>query len=172
MGPYFKEFDDSLAAPARMNSKIWFHRSSKVLCKSCQEPYAPHQDRQRYCDTCKSWYHVRCLQDLATDGDLVDFDLTANQPIDTESREDNGLPQIFYAVLAGPNVRGHGGVYNWENNWLVTGSGVQKGMIAEWMEEGECPETWLELLGEGFLEDFLVGKSWKFYSCPTCAINI
>jgi hypothetical protein len=40
------------------------------------------------------------------------------------------------------------------------------------MVKGELPEGWMELLGEGFLEDFLVGKSWKFYNCPACGSRV
>lgn len=172
LGSHFQEFDDSLSEPPRISSKIWFHRTTKALCKKCEEPYLPELDRQRYCDSCRSWYHVRCLINPSPEVDPKDYDKTKHQAIDTVSLGEDGLPEIFDAVLAGPNVRGHGGKYKWDNNWAITGSGVQKGLIAEWKDVGQVPENWLELLGEGFLKNFLVGRCWKFYPCPTCAVNI
>jgi hypothetical protein len=177
MGPYFVEFDDSLPNPPRINSQVWFHRESKVLCSVCDEPYRPHIDRQRYCYSCNKWYHVDCLKprlpiDPEDPAGLVDFHETTNNPIDIEKLEEDNLPEVFWAVLAGPTVRGHYGSYEFGNNWLNTGSGVQKALIAEWMEEGTCPESWMKLLGENFLTDFLVGISWKFYDCPACHLNI
>jgi hypothetical protein len=170
MGPYFMEFNDSLPDPPRMNSQIWFHRETKVPCVVCNDTYAPHEDRQRYCDSCNKWYHVHCLSDPPPPKN--DFREVAKVPIDIEILAENNLPEVFLGVLAGPTVRGHLGSYKFDNNWLNTGSGVQKAMIAEWTEEERLPQTWLKLLGEKFLEDFLVGISWNFYDCPTCGVKI
>jgi len=59
--------------------------------------------------------------------------------------------------------------YNFDNNWLNTGSGVQKGLISEWKEARLLPETWSQALGEDFLTDFLEWVSWKLYACPLCS---
>jgi len=60
------------------------------------------------------------------------------ETINVEESED-GFPAIFNDVIQLPTVRGHGGEYNWDNNWLTTGSGVQKGLIARWREQDSYP---------------------------------
>ena len=180
MRSFFQEFDDSLPDPPRINSQTWFHRRVKTPCMVCNAPYAPHRDRQRYCYTCNCWYHIKCLGDVVGEdsksgdhSESLDFNVSDNQgTLDIESLDSDGFPTIFSDVLKSPTVRGHGGVYNWDNNWAITGSGVQKSLIESWRQEGDCPEDWLKMLGENFLEDFIIGKSWKFYTCPTCRINI
>ena len=44
---------------------------------------------------------------------------------------------------------GHGGIYDFDNNWLNTGSGVQKGLISKWREE-VCPDKWEKQSGRIF----------------------
>jgi hypothetical protein len=169
MRQYFRVFDDSLANPPRMNSKIWFHRVAKTLCTVCNNPYLPHLERQRYCHDCKEWIHLGCLT-FEGDNLFPDFEVPSNQGVlDIEKLGEDGVPQILDAVLSRPTVRGHGGIYDLENNWLNTGSGVQKGLIQIWKGEGRVPENWLEELGEGFLEDFIIGKSWKLFPCIRCS---
>jgi len=159
-----------------MNSKIWFSRESQTQCTVCSDPYKPHKDRERYCYSCRLWFHLQCLGDVVGDdlGDpTIDFlTCTTEETIDVEEESEDGFPAIFNDVIQRPTVRGHGGKYNWDNNWLNTGSGVQKGLIAKWREEDSYPDGWLKLLGENFLEDFVIEKRWKFYECPRCARSI
>lgn len=167
MGWYFREFDDSIPNPSRQNSKIWFHRRTKTVCSVCESTYKPHRDRQRFCHECALWFHLSCLGgDKSAE---IDFEPTNNQgELEVEKLGEDGLPAVFGEVLRGPTTRGHGGDYDFDNNWLNTGSGAQKGLIAKWRGEGVCPEDWLNQLGENFLQDFLIGKSWTVYNCPTC----
>jgi hypothetical protein len=172
MRSYFVIFDDSLPDPPQMNSQIWFHRPTKTQCPICQLCYLPHQHRQHYCHDCKQWVHVSCIGEAIRSSSThspLDWEPTSNQgSIDNDWLAD-GWPAIFDDVLRGPTVCGHHGNYDVDNNWLNTESGVQKGLIAMWREEGEYPEDWLRRFGECFLEDFLVGKSWKFFACPQCS---
>lgn len=164
---YFQEFNDSIPNPPRMNSKIWFYRRTKASCPICLDFYRPHLDRQRFCHGCEQWFHLGCLGDESEDG--VDFEVSPNQgDLDIVAVGEDGSPAVFDEVLGGPTVRGHGGVYIWENNWLNTGSGVQKGLIQGWRVAGRVPDDWESLLGENFLGDFLVGKTWKSFHCPSC----
>jgi hypothetical protein len=174
MREFFCKFDDAKVRPKRMNSKIWFLRPKKTPCTLCGSIYLPHRDRQRYCYNCKLWFHIECLLDeeTAVDPDRCidpDFTILPNPPVNTESMEEDELSQLLDRVLEGPAVRGHGGTrrFDIENNWLNTGSGVQRGVIAEWEKKDEIPGDWVRQLGEGFLEDFL-GKSWTRYRCLTC----
>lgn len=173
---YFRTFDDSIPDPPRMNSQIWFSRECKSKCTICGDLYKPHKDRERYCYSCRLWFHLQCLGDVVGDdfGDpTIDFlTRTTEETIDVEEEGEDGFPAIFNDVIQQPTVRGHGGEYNWDNNWLNTGSGVQKGLIARWREEDSYPDDWLKLLGENFLQDFVIEKRWKFYACPCCARNI
>jgi hypothetical protein len=143
----------------------------------CTEFYHVEDDRQRFCHTCHQWFHVRCLRgddhvgggDEDEDDEEIDFNLSSNQGVvNTTKLGADGLPSIFDDVLRGPTVRGHAGQYNFDNNWLNTGSGVQKALIREWKAAGTCPDDWLAQLGENFLEDFTVGKVWENYICATC----
>jgi hypothetical protein len=172
MRKFFREFDDSLPNPLRMNSKIWFHRATRTVCTACTLIYRPHKDRQRYCYGCQKWYHLGCLGD-GGGGDEEDFTIPEDKgELDVDILGKGDFPLIWEEVLQGPTVRGHGGVYVWSNNWLNTGSGVQKGLIEGWKREGSYPDDWRVELGEDFLEDFVIGKSWNWYPCPTCAIVI
>jgi hypothetical protein len=102
-----------------------------------------------------------------------DFDIPPNQGIlDTESLGDDGLPSILKEVLSRPTVRGHGGEFTFEDCWLNTGSGVQKAMIEKWKVDGTVPGDWLKQLGENFLEEFVIGKTWKRYPCILCSSQI
>lgn len=173
---YYRTYDDAIPNPPRMNSKIWFSRRLKTQCNVCLEIYKPHKDRQRYCYACRLWFHLQCVGDAVGNdfGDpKIDFHTrTTEGTIDIEAEGDDGFPVIFNEVIQQPSVRGHGGEYNWDNNWLITGSGVQKGLIARWREEDCYPDDWLKLFGENFLQDFVIEKRWKFYACPHCASNI
>jgi hypothetical protein len=168
MRNYFRVFDDSLANPVRMNSQIWFRRVTKTPCTVCNRPYLPHLERQRYCHDCKEWIHLSCLT-AEGDNPFPDFKVVSNQQVlDIEKLGEDGVPKILDAVLSRPTVRGHGGIYDFDNNWLNTGSGVQKELVLKWKGRGRVPENWLELLGENFLEDFVIGKSWKSFPCIKC----
>lgn len=177
---YFQEFDDDIPDPPRMNAQIWFSRSKETRCTVCISPYKPHKHRQRYCHSCQLWFHLQCLGNVVGDDSseppaTIDFypcDTASEEAVDIEAVGEDGFPAIFNDVVQQPTVRGHGGVYDWDNNWLTTGSGVQKGLIAKWREEGICPDDWLKLFGENFLQDFIIEKRWKFYACPSCARNI
>jgi hypothetical protein len=169
MGSFFRSFDDSLLEPRRMNSKIWFKRPVKKPCRVCNGPYLPHQDRQRYCPTCQEWLHVGCMDDGFEAGTL-DYTLAPDHVPDPSTLTNEELLALCERVLEKPSVRGHGGTYDtydWDNNWLNTGSGVQKGIIRRWKEEGAVPDDFVKELGENFLQDFL-SKSWITYVCPTC----
>ena len=116
---------------------------------------------------CGGWVHLGCLEGGGEDEE--DFEVPANQgTLDIETVGEDGSPAVFDQVLGGPTVRGHGGVYDWNNNWLNTGSGVQKGLVEEWRASGSVPDDWVSRMGENFLEDFVIGKSWKFFPCPSC----
>ena len=168
---YFREFDDSIPNPPRMNSQIWFHRHTKTPCTVCGKIYKPHRDRQRFCHQCASWFHLGCLG--GDKSDEVDFESMNNQgELEEKKLGADGFPAVFGDVLRGPTTRGHGGSYNFDNNWLNTGSGVQKDLITKWRDEGVCPGDWLAKLGENFLRDFLIGKSWTVYTCPTCGDEV
>ncbi|KAF8799110.1 hypothetical protein BYT27DRAFT_7202127 [Phlegmacium glaucopus] len=173
---YFRVFNDSSPTPPRMNSQIWFLRQERTKCTICQGDYNPAIDQQRYCYECQLWFHDGCLGDVvvgldwATDQDYLVID--QEEELDKEMLGDDGLPAIFDQVLQGPTVRGQAGEYDFDNNWLNTGSGVQKGLIEDWQKQEQCPEDWLEQLGENFLEDFLGGKTWKFYACPICSSHV
>jgi len=83
------------------------------------------------------------------------------------------LQGILDEVLKGSMVWGHGeGGYNFDNNWLNTGSRVQRGLIVGWKLVGVIPEMWSQELGENFLKDFLEEISWKSYVCPLYAGRI
>ena len=166
MDDFFRHFDDSMHNPPRMNSQIWFHRQNKTPCQPCGEEYVPHCDRQRYCYSCQTWIHTRCL-----DGENAypDFDIPPNQGVlDVATLGGDGLPSVFGEVLSRPTVRGHGGEFLFADCWLNTGSGVQKALIEEW-KAGTLPGDWLKQLGENFLEEFVIGKSWRWYSCCLCS---
>ncbi|KZT18141.1 hypothetical protein NEOLEDRAFT_1080892, partial [Neolentinus lepideus HHB14362 ss-1] len=30
----------------------------------CQTPYNPDRDRQRFCQSCSTWFHVDCMEPL------------------------------------------------------------------------------------------------------------
>ncbi|KAF8805099.1 hypothetical protein BYT27DRAFT_7213380 [Phlegmacium glaucopus] len=171
MRSYFRLFDDSSPTPTCMNSQIWFLRRRRTKCTICQGDYHPEVDLQHYCHDCELWFHNGGLGDVAVGSDWPRNQeyLVADEEeeLDTETLGDDGLPAIFDQVLQGPTIRGHGGEYDVDNNWLTTGSGVQKGLIEGWQKEEQCPEDWLAQLGENFLEDFL-GKTWKLYTCPKC----
>ena len=168
MRNYFCEFDDSLHNPPRMNSQIWFHRVTKTPCQICRQTYRPHLDRQHHCGVCQEWYHLHCLG-VDVKEEEQDFEEVPNPGLpDFETLGEDGLPAIFKRICDGPTVRGHGGEYDWANNWLNTGSGVQIGLIEDWRNSGRVPEDWLKMLGENFVEDFVMGKVWKWYSCPVC----
>lgn len=89
-----------------------------------------------------------------------------------EDLDDVGLQAISLQVLSCPTVRGHNGFYDFQNNWLVTGSGTQKQLIQQWGESGVYPNDWLKSLGEEFLEDILEFKRWHWYKCPGCSSRI
>jgi hypothetical protein len=71
-----------------------------------------------------------------------------------------------------PIVRGFQGRYEEDNTWLISGSGRQVQRLREWATTGEPPNDWEEVLGRGFLTDFLGNKEWVVYQCPDCKINI
>jgi hypothetical protein len=175
MQDFFRVFDDSIPNPPRMNSQIWFYRPTKSLCPECNGPYLLHEDRQRFCDSCMSWFHVKCLHGFSEDNDddSVDYMVpNVQRPLDIDTLNNEGFPAIMDGVLENPTVRGHGGHYDFDNNWLNTGSGVQKGLIKDWYKEDSYPHEWLEELGENFLQDFVIEKSWKFYGCPLCGLRV
>ncbi|KAF8219101.1 hypothetical protein L208DRAFT_1343335 [Tricholoma matsutake] len=152
-----------------MNSQIWFIRRTKTPCPVCEEFYVPHEDRQRYCYPCGVWMDIECIGE---DDDSPDFEVPSNQgTLDIETLRD-GFPEILNEVMRRPTVRGHMDEYNFNNNWATTGSGSQQGLIQEWRDGGALPENWLALLGESFLWDFVIEKTWKAYSCPRCSRSI
>ncbi|KAI6154556.1 hypothetical protein BKA82DRAFT_35140 [Pisolithus tinctorius] len=44
-------------------------------CSVCEKPYNPDKAEQRYCRTCKNWFHCSCLQKLAK-GSTRPLDIT------------------------------------------------------------------------------------------------
>jgi hypothetical protein len=105
----------------------------------------------------------------------MDYDEPDKQRhLDIEGFNFDGFPAILEEVLEMPTVRGHRGDYDFDNNWLTTGSGVQKGLINKWFGKDSelLPTKWLEELGEDFLEDFVIDKTWKFYQCPLCGLEV
>jgi hypothetical protein len=121
------------------------------------------------------WFHLKCLGDvIRDDGDpMIDYNIPTNpKPLNLEVFNPFGFPAIMDEVLERPTVRGHGGKYNFDNNWLNTGSGAQQGMIKEWIKKEAFPNNWLERLGENFLPDFVIEKNWKFYACPLCGLEV
>lgn len=187
MGPYFQEWRDDNPSPQRINSKTWFHRLSRTPCPTCDEEYDPELDRQRYCVECKVWYHVECLgennldveEDDSNDAeDAEDADDAEDaedkevlQLVDVEELDAEGLPKAWEVVLEAPTVRGHHGVYNFDNNWLNTGSGTQKRLVEEWKAEKRAPDDWMVQLGENFLTD-LASIRFKRYTCVNCQATI
>lgn len=172
MGNFFRSFHDGILEPPRMNSQIWFERRTKTPCPPCGLCYCPHQDRQRYCSTCSAWIHISCLDDSFGPQSL-DYTISPDPVVDPANLNAPELLALCEKVLEGPSVRGHGGsyeTYDWDNNWLNTGSGVQKGLIRAWKEEGAVPADWEKGLGENFLQDFLK-KSWTTYTCPSCGLS-
>ena len=164
---FFRVFDNSLPNPPRMNAQIWFTHEFRTPCSPCEGHYLPHLDRQCYCIQCNKWIHIRCLG--VDEPTYPDFDPTPNQGfLDTETTRD-GLPLIFDDVLSRPTVRGHGGDFKFEDCWLNTGSGVQKGLIERWKADGKVPDDWLKQFGERFLEEFVLEKNWKWYTCCICS---
>jgi hypothetical protein len=169
MGNFFRPFDNSLLEPTRMNSQIWFERRTKTICRPCKDYYAPHQDQQHYFSGCKEWIHIQCLDEDFGPGSL-DYTASFNPVIDPSTLPNDQLLEFLELCeqfLDGPTVWGHGGMYetyNWNNNWVNTGSSVQKGLVRRWQEARVVPADWVKSLGEDFLEDFLE-KDWVFYIC-------
>jgi hypothetical protein len=112
---------------------------------------------------------VECISE---DDDSPDFKVPSNQgTLNIETLQD-GFPEILYEVMHRPMVRGHMGEYDFNNNWATMGSSSQQGLIQEWRDGGTLPENWLALLGKNFLQDFVIKKTWKVYSCPRCSRSI
>jgi hypothetical protein len=156
-----------------MNSQIWYYRPNRTPCSLCDNTYIPHDDRQRFCYHCREWFHIHCLLGEDEPNGLHDFsDIDDHGPLDTTTLGQEGFPLVFEEVVSRPAVRGHGGDYSYNNNWLTTGSGVQKALISKWtLVEKEVPEDWMKQLGENFLEDF-VWKTWEMFSCVKCSDRI
>ena len=71
----------------------------------------------------------------------VDFDpVDVVKPLDVDEVDEDGNPAIWNEVLSCPTVRGHHGHYDFENSWLITGSGTQKGWIEDWKAAGSFPD--------------------------------
>jgi hypothetical protein len=135
---------------------------------ACRQPYRPVADRQRYCASCHAWIHVECMGEKSG----VDFDpVDLVTPLDVDEVDEHGNPAIWNQVLSCPTVRGHHGRYDFENTWLITGSGTQKAWIEEWKAMGRFPDNWQVLFGERFLEDVL-HKRFRPYYCPACRDEI
>jgi hypothetical protein len=164
MGPFFQEWSDADPHPQRINSRTWHRRLTRTACPTCHEEYLPAVHRQRYCDSCKGWYHVECLGEQSP----ADFDTPAIVTgFDVEHLDADGFPSVWGQVLACPTVRGHHNRYDFDNTWLTTGSGTHKSLIGTWKANDNFPEDWQDIFGENFLTDIL-RKSFKRYECPSC----
>lgn len=168
MGPFYKEWSDSDGHPPRINSKTWHRRLTRTPCSQCHILYRPALDRQRYCEGCALWFHVECIGEDSEE----DFEEAEAAPkVDPSEADEEGFPLVWRSILTAPSVRGHHGHYDFENNWLITGSGTQKQMIKGWVESKVIPENWEALLGENFLYD-IVSKEFRAYDCPACDAKI
>ena len=111
------------------------------------------------------WFHVECLEG-------PDSDVEEKNEEDTDAEEDNqvlrivdptqvdeeGILRAWRMVLEVPTVCSHNGHYDFDNNWLNTGSGTQKQLVKGWKAEKTIPEDWMAKLGEGFLID--LARMW------------
>jgi hypothetical protein len=168
MGPFYQEWVDAGPCPQRINSRTWHHRRRRSRCLVCKKHYLPALHRQRYCATCRRWVHVECLGEHSG----VDFDAVGIVPeINLRKLDEDAFPAVWEGVLALPTVRGHHDRYDFDNTWLITGSGTHKALIEEWKANGEYPPKWSAVFGEGFLQDVL-RKKFRWYECPGCKNHI
>lgn len=111
---------------------------------------------------------MECLGEKSS----VDFDPYDIVPeIDAEAVDADGFPAVWEMVLGCPTVRGHHGHYDFNDCWLITGSGTQKKMIEDWRAKHEAPADWQGAFGENFLVD-LLRKKFRVYTCPNCDSKI
>lgn len=166
-GAYFKTFDDSVEDPPRINSKTWFHRVVESRAGCCRKKYDIEGDRQRFCRKCSKWMHFKCMR--LEEGDEGEQDWVERGEGWEEPNMSDVAQQmeICRSIGEGPVVRGHDNQFDWENNWLTTGSGRQVSVARFWAFDGTVPDGWLTELGENFVKEFL-GKRWKKGKCPRC----
>lgn len=182
MGPNLVHFDDSLECPERVEGSTWYTCIRHHNC-CCEHWYDPALDRQRYCRGCKTWWQIACIRPDEEVPDGPDFTVVDSDD-SAESDESQAdlfrlddpiqVPTIlsqFSSTSWHPIVRGFHGKYDESNTWLISGSGRQVQKLKDWAAKGVPPDDWEEILGKGFLTDFL-GKGWLSFSCPNCHTDI
>jgi hypothetical protein len=115
--------------------------------------YNPRLDRQRFCESCKTWYHESCL------GDPVEEQLEANKV---------SLENLAWKV---PLIRGLGGNELERANWHIAGNGRKVLKARKWLEQGGEVDGWEEELGKDFIDEML-STLWSYYACPACNVPI
>jgi len=175
------EFDDSEECPNCINGHSWYTWTHNKHC--CGDHYYdPTADHQCYCQICKKWWFLSCLQpngippnqpDFLIEEDLDDNNDDMSLSLDDEVQCEsilgdfhlNNNPQY-------PIMHGFLGNYDQNNSWLITGSKSQVHALKEWAASGLVPKDWKVILGQDFLRDFLADKNWDFYKCPGCQASI
>ncbi|KAF9002835.1 hypothetical protein BDZ89DRAFT_1146304 [Hymenopellis radicata] len=172
---YFTRATFTLSTPPQ----IVFETTSS-RCPVCRQRYDPIYDNQIFCQGCKNWFHVGCIEESPEE--------RPQQPDDT----------LLGLVLAAPVMRGLACPFGKENeylssgspvayrdrHWLLTGAGllVNLAMEGEMAHDEELPVDWMvSVMGEGWTEDERVSTARNYevqlresqekmhhFLCPCC----
>ncbi|KAF9470462.1 hypothetical protein BDN70DRAFT_939693 [Pholiota conissans] len=121
---------------------------------TCQTPYNPNVDIQRFCIQCSHWYDADCLR-RASDGSVLPF---------TRSES------ILVKVAKMPIIRG---CLKGQDNWSLVGSGPSVVKAKEWVHALETddnfilPPEWRDQLVKNLL-DFVADTTFTTFPCPEC----
>lgn len=140
-----------------------------VVCPQCDTPYHPDLDEQRFCQGCKKWYHVKCLDPLYFEYEGSPKSVETRIKY-SEGRHHNWpYANIFCDLLRKPISRG--------KNFGITGDGGLPDralrIFTEIQEEGRdlVMDDWERMgMTTEMLEMVEMGVSPPlYYDCPTCS---
>lgn len=138
-----------------------------VVCPQCDTPYHPDLDEQRFCQGCKKWYHVKCLDPLLFEcgGSLECVEMRTKY---SEGRHHNWpYGKTFCDLLRKPISRG--------KNFGITGDGglpdraLQVFTEIQEEERDLIMEDWERMgMTTEMLEMLEIEVDPLYYNCPTC----
>ncbi|KZT15079.1 hypothetical protein NEOLEDRAFT_1082059 [Neolentinus lepideus HHB14362 ss-1] len=128
-------------------------------CPPCQTVYSPDNDLQRYCPSCKRWWHTQCLQNITS--------CWSPAPLP------GNRSSLLEYLVASPIVRGQNGKDESEiHYWEIVGSGVYLTMLQTTQDEAPMSEEWVERLDPSFAEEIHRQQEEVHFRCPECLYQV
>lgn len=129
---------------------------------TCNKPYSPDKEIQRFCSNCNQWYHIRCLDVLSPLGSIK-----SHLP-PTEVQAHHKVDKLFKALICCPVERGiTAGVFG--NGW---GIHQARQWYNQLVNEGyHLPDDWITQMDQIDTRWIAPTKNLAnttYYQCPNC----